>query len=425
MLALHTCLLVRLAACFKCVQVAPSPLSEAASTAVGTDPLTGPQIVYVLSSDKDSILHTMKNPGSNFAACSCNTGKQGSVCKHQVAWLLAQYPYGDSAERLIVKMLGTRLGFVGGCSMEDIQDLTVELSSLQLQQPSTAACATRRGPFSEHCDEVLAMHLGQENSVGSSNLLARAGPGQQAMENHRQRMEALLKQQWEALQSADPLRQKDLMTQQESAHRSLLKVMQAAAQRVAQARPVSNFTATGDGHFLRKRSCLDGPRKSKRSAEQQPAGKRPRQDFVNTRVRDDSACISKAFNSGHSAKEAARHVANCLRTSHSTTATLTQQPSVQSEAPPGLPLLQQQQDMQALSLQPFSSSSSPHHQQLQYQQVQRLLAPPVMPQSPLRLLHRYMVNKDRRRMDAAAAAATTLPHSSLVFPEYGGPQPPQ
>jgi hypothetical protein len=78
----------------------------------------------------------MKNPGNDVSACSCNTGKQGSFCKRLMAWLLAQYPYGDSAERSSVKMLGARLEFVVGCSMDDIQDLAVELSSLQLQQPS-------------------------------------------------------------------------------------------------------------------------------------------------------------------------------------------------------------------------------------------------------------------------------------------------
>jgi hypothetical protein len=242
------------------------------------------------------------------------------------------------------------------------------------------------------------------------------GTGQQAMANHGHRMEAFLKQQWEALQSADPLCQKDLMTQQESAHRSLLKVMQAAAQLVE-----TNFSETCDGHFFRKRSCLEGPRKH--SAEQQHAGARPRQDFLNTRARDDSACISKAFISGRGAKEVARHVANCLRASRSTA--VTQRSSVSSEPPPELPTPQQEQDMQALSLQPFSSSSSPQHQQLQYQEVQNLLDPPVMPQIPKPLLHRYRVNKERRRIDAAAAAETTLPHGSLAFPEYGGSQPPQ
>jgi hypothetical protein len=148
-------------------------------------------------------------------------------------------------------------------------------------------------------------------------------------------MEAFLKQQWEVLQSADPLRQKDLMTQQESAHRSLLKVMQAAAQLVG-----TNFSETGDGHFFRKRSCLEGPRKH--SAEQQRAGARPRHDFLNTRARDDSACISKAFNSGRGAKEVAHHVANYLRTSHSTA--VTQRSSVSSEPPPELPPPQQEQD---------------------------------------------------------------------------------
>jgi hypothetical protein len=81
------------------------------------------------------------------------------------------------------------------------------------------------------------------------------------------------------------------------------------------------------------------------------------------------------------------------------------------------------QDMQALSQQPFCSSSSPQHQQLQYQQVQNLLARPVLPQSPLRPA--AQVHGQQGPMDAAEAAGMALPHSLLAFPEYGGPRPPQ
>jgi hypothetical protein len=414
-------LCVRLVSCFKGVQVAASPHSEAAGSSSGTDTLPGPLVVQVLTSDKASIKHTMHKPGSNFAACDCNTGQQGSVCKHQVAWLLAQYPYGDCAERLIVKMLGTRLGFVGGCTMEDIQDLTMELCRLQLQQPHTAACVPSNCLINENQDGAAAMHLEKENRAQGSNLPAQAVPGQQALANHRRRIEAIVQQQLEAVLRADPLRQKDIMIQQESAQRSLLQVMQAAAQRPEEAQPVSNFKETGDGRFSRKRSCLEGHRNSKHSDQQQPAQRRPRQEFVSTRVRDDSACISKAFGSGRGAKEAARHVAACLRTSHSTTAI--QRPPVQSEPPPGRPPRQQhQQAVQALPLHP-SSYPPPQQQQRQYQQPQSIFAPPVMPESPLKLLYSYVLNQDRQRLEAAAVPAIPVPQNSLAFPPYGGSQP--
>jgi hypothetical protein len=305
--------------------------------------LPGPLVVYmyVLTSDKASIKHTMHKPGSNSAACDCNTGQQGSVCKHQVAWLLAQYPYGDCAERLIVKMLGTRPGFVGGCTMQNIQDLTMDLWRLQLQQPPTAAYVPSNCPINENHDGAAGMHLEKGNKAQGGNLPAQAVPGHQALANHRRKIEAIVQQQLEAVLRADPLRQKDIMIQQESAQRSLLQVMQEAAQRPEEAQPVSSFKETSDGRFCRKRSCLEGHPNSKHSDQQQPAQRRPRQEFVSTMVRDDSACISKAFKSGCGATKAARHVAACLRTSHSTTAI--QRPPVQSEPPPGRPPQQQHQ----------------------------------------------------------------------------------
>jgi hypothetical protein len=135
------------------------PDSEAAGTSSGMDTLPGQRVVYPLISDKESMQLTMLKPGSNFAACNCNTGQRGSLYKHQVAWLLAQYPYGGCAARFIVKMLGTRLGFVRGCTMHDIQDLTMELCHLQLQQPSTAACLTPNCPIIENHDGAAALHL--------------------------------------------------------------------------------------------------------------------------------------------------------------------------------------------------------------------------------------------------------------------------
>jgi hypothetical protein len=232
--------------------------------------------------------------------------------------LLDMHPYGDSAERLIVSMLGTRLGFVGGCSMEDIEDLSWELGMLRLKVmcPSPAAARTDangEGDGAPAVEEPTGLTQDENAQSQSAPAPRPTPPGERAHQNFLGRMESLLHQQLAGVREAPPERQRDLMVRLETAQLSLLQDIQAAAKPRKRPQPCGNFSVTGDGHFLRRRSCLEGPRKGTKGTAE-PAAKRSRQDFVNTRVRDDSGCISKALFGGRGAK----HVQNCLNTSHST-----------------------------------------------------------------------------------------------------------
>jgi hypothetical protein len=226
-------------------------LSEEYNCSEATD---NANYVYVLNESQDAARYCMQSPDYNYAACSCNTGKQGSMCKHQIAWLLAEFPYGDQAERLIVSMPGTRLGFVEGCSMEDISDLTTELSLLHASEmhcTQTASHEQRDADSLRGTEQGTVLHLAVacENADGN---LDKWVPGTQAHNNHRSRIEKIVQQQLEAIRHADPLRQKDLMIQQESSLNSLLLVLEAAGLHPADAQPSENFGVTGDGKCGRK-----------------------------------------------------------------------------------------------------------------------------------------------------------------------------
>jgi hypothetical protein len=372
------------------VQNAP----DARNPASAHDELQDPDVVYVLNGCKDGVAYTMHKPASTYAACTCNMGKQGSVCSHQVAWLLDRHPYGDSAERLIVKMLGTRLGFVGGCSMEDIEDLSWELSMLRLKvmcpSPTAArADANGEGDGTPAVEEPAG--LTQDENVQSQSAPAPrpTPPGERAHQNFLGRMESLLHQQLAGVREAPPERQRDLMVRLETAQLSLLQDIQAAAKPRERPQPCGTFCVTGDGHFLRRRSCVEGPRKGHKGAAN-PAAKWPRQDFVNTRVRDSSSCISKALREGRGAMQDAKHVQNCMNTSHATSA---------RKAGGG----RQLQQLQPQLLQ------RPHQQQTAN------MAPRVMPQQPLNLLQDFLMRQDSRRLKATASAGVVVPRSRLAF----------
>jgi hypothetical protein len=425
-----------------------------------------PFVVYVLCDRKAAVKYCMHNPDSTYAACSCNTAEQGSVCKHQIAWLLAEFPFGDRAERLIVSMLGTRLGFAGGCGMENISDLTAELRLLQIADmqcthaapcSGTNASELQGAEGAEGVDADAAFN--QENDGGGAETWV---PGAQAYDNHRCRMERIVLQQLDAIKSADPLRQKDLMIQQESAQISLLHVLEAAGMHPADTHPTENFSITGDGTYLRKRSCLEVGRKasSNLANNQQNSLKRPRQEFANTQIRKDKDCISKAFRGGRGAKQAATHVQTFLNhndvagsqmASNRRQVTLGGSTDIiapaagQSSMPENLPSLAQPNPvLLRRTLQPSSEhygqrvhegdkqcadgSQAPSQlwpNQRQQQQSQWPFAPFTLPREPLQLLEQYMHHQDITRLNLAARSGNAVPRSSLAFPHslYGQSRP--
>jgi hypothetical protein len=97
--------------------------------------------VNVLQAGFQTKAYTIFPPASRYAACTCATAMQRIICKHQVAWLVALAPLVHRAdvECLSVLMLGTRLGFTGGASMEDNSSLTHALHDPSLSTASIAS----------------------------------------------------------------------------------------------------------------------------------------------------------------------------------------------------------------------------------------------------------------------------------------------
>jgi hypothetical protein len=81
------------------------------------------EVLQVLTADSSEVKYTMYDPRVRQNACTCDTATQGNICAHQIAWLLKEYPYGATAEKLLVKMLGSSFGYFGGCSLLDISAL--------------------------------------------------------------------------------------------------------------------------------------------------------------------------------------------------------------------------------------------------------------------------------------------------------------
>jgi uncharacterized Zn finger protein len=106
------------------------------------DDLAEPKSVAVMGID-GSQAYAMTSPASTYACCTCPEAIQQKPCKHHIAWLLAQAPddWQPKAIRVVVKMLGTRLGFVCGCTMEDSSNLFHALQALHCR-PCDATVAS-------------------------------------------------------------------------------------------------------------------------------------------------------------------------------------------------------------------------------------------------------------------------------------------
>lgn len=102
------------------------------------DPTSDNIDVKVLSQDKNSVAYNMRNPHLRHSCCDCKTAQQQRICHHQVAVLLSLYPHPDT-ESVVVRMLGTRFGFPGGCTMESLSPLRDELGVLCTSGPASSA----------------------------------------------------------------------------------------------------------------------------------------------------------------------------------------------------------------------------------------------------------------------------------------------
>jgi hypothetical protein len=279
------------------------------------------EVVFVLDAAKRVVVHKLTNPAHAFCACTCETAVQRKTCVHQVAWLLSEFPFGDPTHRVILRLLGTRFGFDGGCSMESIKAVTSALQTLAAERwahPTTSAPANHTSQ--RQGDPSLAAEAGTGNAIGcgssgrnsggSAELEAPVVPGPRAIDNHVQRMRQALERQIACLRSADPNLHANMMTQQESGLLHLEDAMVRAAGATFSRR--SNFQMSGDGCFARKKGVLERSMAKKRK---QPVPSPPQpQNFAQSR-RDDSQHMSKALANGRGVQQAIEHVAAALDTS--------------------------------------------------------------------------------------------------------------
>jgi hypothetical protein len=68
------------------------------------------------------VQYHMRHPHLMYACCTCPHAAQQQLCKHQSAVLMQLYP-GPEAWKVMVLMLGTRLGMLGGCYPEHKEPL--------------------------------------------------------------------------------------------------------------------------------------------------------------------------------------------------------------------------------------------------------------------------------------------------------------
>jgi hypothetical protein len=298
----------------------------------------------------------MCNPAVWYAACSCSVARQQKLCKHEAAFLatLALRERQADAMRLTVQMAGTLLGFMQGCSMEDVSNLSealMEMLPLGQTAEDIDAAATNHGEMAAILDSACVAEAGapaEEMNAAQpwpppEQRNAPVGMGVVALHNHEAEMQRMLDEALQALRRADPGNQQALATQQKSALVRLLDVSKVAASKVHAHH--TSFATSEQVSFKRHRSALEKHLLARRRVTTTQCQK----DFVPERL-DDSHQIFKAFGGGRSALACSEHVQACVNRSSRT----------DSARPPLAELNVQQQQMRHAQQQP--------QQQLQHQQ---------------------------------------------------------
>jgi hypothetical protein len=225
--------------------------------------------------------------------------------------------------RLIaVQMAGTLLGFMLGCSMEDVSNLSealMEMLPLGQSPEGIDAAATNNSEMAAISDSacvagagapVEEMNVAQPRSPPEQrNALVRMGAV--VLHNHDAEMQRMLDEALQALRRADPGNQRALATQQKSALVRVLDVSEVAASKVHVHH--TSFAMSEHVSFKRHRSALEKQLPARRHA----TTKQGQKDFVPERLHD-SHQISKAFGGGRSALAAAEHVQVCVNRSSRT-----------------------------------------------------------------------------------------------------------
>jgi hypothetical protein len=371
------------------------------------DELGEPASVDVLGTD-GSQAYVMTHPASTYACCTCPAGTQRKPCKHHIAWLLAQAPDDRQPEavRLVVHMLGTRLGFAGGCTMEDTSNLFHALQALHGWACATmvASLDMQDNPPPEQEHPAVC-----GDKAGPSNV---PPPGAVAMQNHVHAILQMVNAQLEQIAQADPGKQRDMMTMQKSVIVQLSENIRVAASKAHELRP--SFAMNEDVSFKRHKSFLEKSSTEKTSKQHVP---RPGQSNFTSSRKDDSQHVSKALKGGRTAMQAAEHVQACINASQRAAKQPPPQPPQQQRRHLQMPLAVQHQllqQQQHLHQQHYFFQQQQEHQD---NSTQSNCAGALAQQEHL-ALPAYLQQQDKRRLDVAEARGQPIARSSLAFPPH-------
>jgi hypothetical protein len=204
-------------------------------------------------------------------------------------------------------MLGTRLGYYGGCSIEDVGDLTEALSVISLQKDHREVAA----PPTEHIVTTLQVQpdtaaCPSADKAHMQSCSKQQPPGELARANHKKRVLGLLLQAINALDGVPPEVQGDVMNTQ-------VKVLRGMVHSTEQAVHVKQFAnfQKGDVSFVRKKDAIE--RHHAQQDRKNVSGACYLQQLNFQRVqKDDVGKVSKALTGGRSFNQAASHVQTCL-----------------------------------------------------------------------------------------------------------------
>jgi hypothetical protein len=195
----------------------------------------------------------MHDPRVRQNACMCDTATQGNIFAHQVAWLLKEYLYGATAEKLLVRMLGTSFGYFGGCSLLDISALIDAFNEIEI-----ASCSGRSSSLASdkaHAEEVHELTASIPLPTASKHTRPSV-PGSEAVHNHTDKLSCMLQSMFSLLDTtpADNLAAiMQTMTEQ-------MSVLVKVSEKVAGAEPLAttdHFEKKGDINMRRHRTFLE------------------------------------------------------------------------------------------------------------------------------------------------------------------------
>jgi hypothetical protein len=326
--------------------------------------------------------------------------------------------YGSifSAATVCVLMLGTRLGFTGGATMEDIISLTHALHDLAR---STASINSSGIPLAAALP--ILPHAGPPAASPDAPppIPHAAPPGSVALQNHKREMQQILQESLQMLEHADGAKQRSLMLQQKAALARVLEITTVAAKSAHELH--QNFAVADEVTFRRHKGAVERHHEAQRRRTGKHTLRAGQQDFASAANRVDTQHISKAFRNGRGTRQAAQHVQSCLErrsaSSRDPLAPLFRNSQLllqQQDQPLQLPLPQlQMYHLQQKTQPPMQHPPAAAHQQ-PLQLTQHGQQQPGHHQShPLSPIYECMRFKDPRRLDAAQDAGYAVPAQRL------------